>query len=127
MKVKYLLKDQDESDLMDILCSAKVAVNKALEESRSNGDIGSSLEAEITLYTDNDLADKLNLLGEELRSATRKIEKTEKIQLVGTSSLTKLYARALSLVGREVDLHSGDDLVRLGLTAAWQFLYPQKE
>ena len=67
------------------------------------------------------------VLGEELRSATRKIEKTEKIQLVGGSSLTKLYARALSLVGREVDLHSGDDLVRLGLTAAWRFLYPQKE
>ena len=67
------------------------------------------------------------LLGEELRSATQNIEKTEKIQLVGGSSLTKLYARALSLVGREVDLHSGDDLVRLGLTAAWQFLYPQTE
>ncbi|MEK9703856.1 MAG: 2-dehydro-3-deoxygalactonokinase [Deltaproteobacteria bacterium] len=67
------------------------------------------------------------LLGEELRSATQNIGKTEKIQLVGGSSLTKLYARALSLVGREVDLHSGDDLVRLGLTAAWQFLYPQTE
>ena len=65
--LKYLLKNQDESDLMDTLCSVKVAINKALEDSRSNGEIGSSLEAEITLYADNDLANKINILGEELR------------------------------------------------------------
>jgi 2-dehydro-3-deoxygalactonokinase len=63
------------------------------------------------------------LLGEELRSATKNIEKTAKIHLVGGSALMKLYARGLTLADREVELHSGDDLVKLGLTAAWQFLY----
>ena len=63
------------------------------------------------------------LLGEEVRSAIKNLPKTEKIHLVGGSSLTKLYAKALTLAEREVQQHSGDDLVRLGLTAAWRFLY----
>lgn len=67
------------------------------------------------------------LLGEEVRSAIKNLPKTEKTHLVGGSSLTKLYAKALTLAEREVQRHSGDDLVQLGLTAAWQFLYPQSE
>lgn len=63
------------------------------------------------------------LLGEEVRSAIKNLPKTEKIHLVGGSSLTKLYAKALTIAEREVQQHSGDDLVRLGLTAAWRFLY----
>ena len=63
------------------------------------------------------------LLGEEVRSAIKNLPKMEKIHLVGGSSLTKLYAKALTLAEREVQQHSGDDLVRLGLTAAWRFLY----
>ena len=62
------------------------------------------------------------LLGEEVRSAIKNLPKMEKIHLVGGSSLTKLYAKALILAKREVQQHSGDDLVRLGLTAAWRFL-----
>ena len=63
------------------------------------------------------------LLGEEVRSAIKNLPKMEKIHLVGGSSLTKLYAKALTLAMKEVQQHSGDDLVRLGLTAAWRFLY----
>ncbi|MBA2650389.1 MAG: isoleucine--tRNA ligase [Legionella sp.] len=42
-------------------------VNKALEETRGTGDIGSGLAAEVTLYADDTLMPKLTRLGEELR------------------------------------------------------------
>lgn len=42
-------------------------VNKALEETRQKGEIGSALAAEVTLYADNKALPKLTRLGEELR------------------------------------------------------------
>ncbi len=42
-------------------------VNKALEETRQKGTIGSALAAEVTLYADSKVAPKLTRLGEELR------------------------------------------------------------
>ncbi|KTC89076.1 isoleucine--tRNA ligase [Legionella cincinnatiensis] len=42
-------------------------VNKALEETRQKGEIGSALAAEVTLYADNTALPKLTRLGEELR------------------------------------------------------------
>lgn len=42
-------------------------VNKALEETRQKGDIGSALAAEVTLYADPKVMPKLTRLGEELR------------------------------------------------------------
>ncbi|KTD57926.1 isoleucine--tRNA ligase [Legionella shakespearei] len=42
-------------------------VNKALEEKRQKGEIGSALAAEVTLYADDKVLPKLNRLGEELR------------------------------------------------------------
>lgn len=42
-------------------------VNKALEETRQRGEIGSALAAEVTLYADDKLLPKLTRLGEELR------------------------------------------------------------
>ncbi len=42
-------------------------VNKALEETRSKGEIGSALAAEVTLYADENIRPKLTRLGEELR------------------------------------------------------------
>jgi isoleucyl-tRNA synthetase len=42
-------------------------VNKALEETRQKGEIGSALAAEVTLYADNKILPKLTRLGEELR------------------------------------------------------------
>lgn len=42
-------------------------VNKALEETRQRGEIGSALAAEVTLYADNTVMPKLTRLGEELR------------------------------------------------------------
>ncbi|HRD69543.1 MAG TPA: isoleucine--tRNA ligase [Legionella sp.] len=42
-------------------------VNKALEETRQKGDIGSALAAEVTLYADSKVLPKLSRLGEELR------------------------------------------------------------
>jgi isoleucyl-tRNA synthetase len=42
-------------------------VNKLLETARSEKIIGGSLQAEVTLYVDGELADKLNRLEDELR------------------------------------------------------------
>lgn len=42
-------------------------VNKALEERRQKGEIGSALAAEVTLYADDKVLPKLTRLGEELR------------------------------------------------------------
>ena len=42
-------------------------VNKALEETRQKGEIGSALAAEVTLYADDKVLPKLTRLGEELR------------------------------------------------------------
>jgi isoleucyl-tRNA synthetase len=42
-------------------------VNKALEETRQKGEIGSALAAEVTLYADEKVTPKLTRLGEELR------------------------------------------------------------
>ncbi|MDR3443059.1 MAG: isoleucine--tRNA ligase [Legionella sp.] len=42
-------------------------VNKALEETRQKGEIGSALAAEVTLYADSKTLPKLTRLGEELR------------------------------------------------------------
>jgi isoleucyl-tRNA synthetase len=42
-------------------------VNKALEESRQKGEIGSALAAEVTLYAPKNIEPKLTRLGEELR------------------------------------------------------------
>jgi isoleucyl-tRNA synthetase len=42
-------------------------VNKALEETRQKGEIGSGLAAEVTLYANEEQIPKLTRLGEELR------------------------------------------------------------
>jgi len=47
--------------------AAKTAVNKELEGQRSAGTVGSSLEAEVTLYCDGELNTALSALGDELR------------------------------------------------------------
>ncbi|WP_342631858.1 isoleucine--tRNA ligase [Marinobacter alkaliphilus] len=47
--------------------AVKEAVNKCLEEARARGEIKGSLSAEVTLYCEGGLAERLNHLGEELR------------------------------------------------------------
>lgn len=49
------------------LLSIRGAVNKVLEQARSDKKIGGSLEAEVTLYVDPECAAKLTALGDELR------------------------------------------------------------
>ena len=68
------LESLDESDDMgeiywQNLMAVKTAVNKVLESKRADGVIGSSLEAEVTLYCNNELLQQLNKLGTELRFA----------------------------------------------------------
>ena len=49
------------------LLAVRGEVNKALEAARADKRIGSSLQAEVTLYAEPALAEKLSRLGEELR------------------------------------------------------------
>ena len=56
-----------EEALMQSLVNVKQAVNKALESQRSEGVIGGSLEAEMTLYVDDTLKAALEKISEELR------------------------------------------------------------
>ncbi|WP_434526943.1 isoleucine--tRNA ligase [Photorhabdus asymbiotica] len=49
------------------LLAVRGEVNKVLEQARADKHIRSSLEAAVTLYADNELADKLNSLRDELR------------------------------------------------------------
>lgn len=55
---------EDDWKLID---SVKTECNKALEVLRKEGKVGSSLEAEITLYASNEIADVLEKLEDELR------------------------------------------------------------
>ena len=54
-------------DYWNEIYGVKEAVNKCLEEARARGEIKGSLSAEVNLYCEGDLAEKLNRLGEELR------------------------------------------------------------
>ncbi len=49
------------------IMAVKTAVNKQLETARSDGKIGSSLAADVTLFCDGSLAEQLGCLGDELR------------------------------------------------------------
>jgi isoleucyl-tRNA synthetase len=62
--------DQDEAMNMEFwqqVLETRSAVSKQLEALRVDNRIGSSLDAEVTLYCDEDLQQKLNKLGNELR------------------------------------------------------------
>ena len=52
------------------IMAVKTAVNKVLEEARSEKTVGSSLAADVTLYADDALKAQLEKLGEELRFVT---------------------------------------------------------
>ena len=52
------------------IMAVKTAVNKVLEEARSEKTVGSSLAADVTLYADEALKAQLEKLGEELRFVT---------------------------------------------------------
>ena len=49
------------------LSDIRVAVNKVVEEMRGRGELGGSLEAEVTLYLDQTLSAELSVLASELR------------------------------------------------------------
>ena len=55
------------ADFWEQVMAVKTAVNKQLEEQRNAGNVGGSLEAEITLYCDESLQSVLSQLGDELR------------------------------------------------------------
>ena len=49
------------------ISAIRIAVNKVIEEMRGRGELGGSLEAEVTLYLDQNLSAQLSVLAPELR------------------------------------------------------------
>ncbi len=59
--------DSLSDDYWALMAEVKTAVNKVMEEKRSEGAKGGSLGAEVTLYCDEKLQSELSKLGDELR------------------------------------------------------------
>lgn len=66
-RLNNLKDDELDHEYWNTILEVKTAVNKTLEDARVAGTIGGSLEAEVTLYADEVLTEKLNRLGNELR------------------------------------------------------------
>jgi isoleucyl-tRNA synthetase len=58
---------QITAEVWDLLEQVRVEVSRTLEALRQDGKIGSSLDAEITIYTEQTLIDQLQIFGDELR------------------------------------------------------------
>ncbi|MDA9636863.1 isoleucine--tRNA ligase [SAR86 cluster bacterium] len=56
-----------DNETWNLLIETKTEVNKFLEEKRNNGEIGSSLEAEVTLHCDDQLFIRLSEISDELK------------------------------------------------------------
>lgn len=56
-----------KQDVVDLLSSVKSELNKVLEQKRSDGEVGKSLEAEVILYCGDELQHVLSSLADELR------------------------------------------------------------
>ena len=81
-----------EADWQRIL-EARGAVSQRLEGMRKDGDIGSSLDAEVTLYCDGELHGSLEKLGDELRF----------VLITSYASLKHLAERSDSATDSELD------------------------
>lgn len=64
------------------------------------------------------------LIGEEIRNALGQIQAGQPLHVVGGERLNALYAEALRQSGQKALVHSGENLVRRGLTTAWRYLFP---
>ena len=61
------LESSIDDETWNLLIETKTEVNKFLEEKRNNGEIGSSLEAEVTLHCDDQLFMRLSEISDELK------------------------------------------------------------
>jgi isoleucyl-tRNA synthetase len=75
------------------IMAVKTEVNRVLEAQRRDGLIGGTLEAEITLYCDGELADQLRAIGDELRFAL----------ITSTASVQPAAAAGTAAVATEID------------------------
>ncbi|TQV71192.1 isoleucine--tRNA ligase [Exilibacterium tricleocarpae] len=55
------------ADYWQLVAAVKAAVNKVIENKRNQGELGKTLEVDITLYADTELREQLQALGDELR------------------------------------------------------------
>jgi len=82
------------------IMAVKTAVNKVLEEARSEKTVGSSLAADVTLYADEALKAQLEKLGEELRFVTI----TSKADVETLASADELTTQKTDISGLRLSL-----------------------
>jgi 2-dehydro-3-deoxygalactonokinase len=58
------------------------------------------------------------LIGTEIAGARARFGRLDRVHLIASGSLSKLYARALEATGSNVNILDADEVVRLGLHAA---------
>ncbi len=75
------------------IMAVRVVVGKQVEKLREESVLGSSLEAEVTLYCDQGLLDNLALLGDELRF----------VLISSTAKLEAMDAKSATAVGTDID------------------------
>ena len=91
-RLQSLSSDLFGCDYWNNIMTVKTAVNKVMEVARNNGTIGSSLDAEITLYADDKLKQQLLRLGDELRFV-----------LITSSASVKSLNESMDAVETELD------------------------
>ncbi|CAA0108588.1 Isoleucine--tRNA ligase [BD1-7 clade bacterium] len=81
------------NDFWQKVLTVKTSVNKALEQQRSEGVIGASLSAEVTLYCDDGLYETLARIEDELRF----------VLITSTASIAKLAEAGSDVLDTELD------------------------
>lgn len=82
--------------------AVKAEVNKQLEQARNDKKVGASLAADVTLYADDSIADKLKLLGDELRFVLITSSATV-LPLANEGELTEIDGLRVSVSASEHD------------------------
>ncbi len=102
----------DSNDSMDMafwqtILEIRSAVSKELETLRADKTIGSSLDAEVTLYVDEKLQPMLDSLGEELRfvliTSTASVEKLDQAEASCTEALLDSSGQSIKIKVRASD------------------------
>ncbi|WP_034459388.1 isoleucine--tRNA ligase [Buttiauxella noackiae] len=92
------------NEYWDTLLTVRGEVNKVIEQARADKRVGGSLEADVTLFADNELAAKLNSLGEELRFVLL----TSGAEVVDYAQATEDAQQSEILKGLKVALRKAD-------------------
>ncbi|WP_054112847.1 isoleucine--tRNA ligase [Marinagarivorans algicola] len=87
-------------EVVDLLAEVKGELNKVLEQKRSDGEVGKSLEADVVLYCGDQLRDVLSSLDDELRFVLM----VSKVTLATKAQAAEAKAEATQLDGLSIQV-----------------------